>query len=151
MKHNQGTSNVISIVHKVEREKNYPCLHNALGYILQLLRENGIGAERKRAAVIVPDIYGVQSPGCGKQELLAATALKLSYMQFSSTMVNIFVLGVLMSTKIYKFTDHPHLLNIPMLNLDKKKHSGVISDHSEGKVVSIVETSSPFWHFSIIF
>ena len=34
-----------------------------------------------------------------------------------------FVLGVLMSSKVYvslKFTDHPHLLNIPTLNLDRK-------------------------------
>ena len=56
MKYNQGACNVISCVDKVEREKNYPCLPNALDRILRLLWENGIGVERKRAAIIMPDM-----------------------------------------------------------------------------------------------
>ena len=34
MKQNHGAHNVISFVDKSEREKNYPCLHNALDRIL---------------------------------------------------------------------------------------------------------------------
>ena len=39
-------------VDKSEQETNYSYLNNALDRILWMLRQNGIGVERKRAAVI---------------------------------------------------------------------------------------------------
>ena len=55
MKQQQGVINVVNVVEKSEREKHYPQLHN-VDRILRHFRESGIGLERKRAALITPDI-----------------------------------------------------------------------------------------------
>lgn len=56
MKQNLGAVNVVSFIEKATREKYFPCYHNALDRMLRVLRENGIGIERKRAQVITQDI-----------------------------------------------------------------------------------------------
>ena len=54
-KGNQGAS-VYSYMNKVEREKHFPKLHNALDRQLRMLCSLGIGVERRTADIITPEI-----------------------------------------------------------------------------------------------
>ena len=56
MKENQGAAQVTTFLNETLREKLYPQLHNAFDRQLRLLRDIGIGVERKRAQVITPAI-----------------------------------------------------------------------------------------------
>ena len=56
MKENQGAANVTSFVEKASREKYYPQLNATLDRQLCMLRNSGIGTERKRAEVITADV-----------------------------------------------------------------------------------------------
>ena len=118
-----------------------PHLHIALDRILRLSWENGIGVERKRAAIITRDIesklweagvIGCHSP----QALLHAVSFCLR-----GTKICVF----------HKFTDLPHLQYTYMyVEFGSKNHSGGIADRSEGKIVSIVGTGSSFCYISIL-
>lgn len=56
MKQHQGDTNVVSFVEQSTRKKHFPRLHNVLDYILRVLRQSGIGVERKWAEIITQDV-----------------------------------------------------------------------------------------------
>ena len=148
MKQQQGPASVVNFVEKSEREKHYPQLHNALDRVLRHLRESGIGIERKRAALITPDIeaklwetgvIGCHSP----QALLNAV--------FFYNGKNFCLRGIaehlnLRLSQIVRVSPSRYTY----IEFGSKNHSGGVSDRSEGKVVSIVGTNSPHCNVSIL-
>ena len=138
--------NVVSFIEKSTREKYY---HNALDRMLRALRENGIGLERKRAQVITRDIeaklwetgvLGLHSP----QSLLNSVFFyngKIFYLR-----------GVSEHAKL-QFSQIQHCFHPERYvysEYGSKNRSGGIRDLDEGKVVSIVATSSPYCHVAIL-
>ena len=150
MKQQQGASNVVNFVDRAERKKHFPLLHNSLDRVLRQLRHDGIGVERKRAALITPDIesklwesgvIGCYSP----QALLHAV--------FFYNGKNFCLRGIsehqnLRFSQIVRISTSPS--RYTYMEFGSKNHSGGVGDRSEGKVVSIVGTDSPFRHVSIL-
>ena len=143
MKQQLGPVNVPNFIDKSEQETNYSCLNNALDRILWMLRQNGIGVERKRAAVITQDIeskhWETGVIGCYSPQALLNAVFCLQWEEFC-------LRGI--SEHFKQITRLPS--KYTYVEFGSKNHSGGVSDRSEGKTVSIVSTSSEYCHVSIL-
>ena len=149
MKENQGAANITSFVEKASREKYYPQLNATLDRQLCMLRNSGIGTERKRAEVITADVeaqmwaegvLGFHSPQAllnsiffynGKNFCLRDVHDHFS-LQFSQ-------IHCTTNPDQYTYTE-----------FGSKNHPRGIADHSEGKIVSIIATGTPNCHVRIM-
>ena len=140
---------VVNFVDKSSREKNYPLLQNALDRHLRMLRVNGIGIERKRAAVITTDqeaklweqgIIGFGTPQAllnavffynGKKFCLRGVQehQNLTFGQFERSA----------NPNRYTYTE-----------FGSKNRTGDVKDFCEGKVVSIIATGTHNCHVKLL-
>ena len=146
LKQHQGAANVQSFVERSSREKNF---HNALDHILRLLRQKGIGVERKQAELITQDIetqlWEKGGLGYSNPQSLLNTVFFYNGRNFCLRGVhehqNLHFPQIQRSTAPNKYT---------YVEFGSKNHTGGINDRSEGEIVSIVATDSPHCHIAIL-
>ena len=139
-KANRGAS-VYSFMNKIERERYFPKLHNALDRHLRMLRAYGIGVERRTADVITPEmeqklwslgILGI----CTPESLLNAV--------FFYNGKSFALRGVKEQVEL-RFEQLVRMENpdrYTYYEYGSKNHSGGVGDKSYGKVVTVVDTVS---------
>ena len=149
MKEKFGAANVTSFMEKEQRERFYPHLHNAMGYHFRLLRCNGIGEERKQAAVTSPEqektmrqkgVLGVHSPKVLLQTVFFYNGKNHCFrsrqehetLHFSQMVRN-------KNPDRYMYYE-----------FSSKNYTGGITDKSNGKSVTIVDTGIRRSHVAIL-
>ena len=149
MKEKFGAANVTSFMEKEQRECFYPRLHNAMDYHFRLLRCNGIGVERKQATVISPEqekkmwqkgVLGVHSP---------KVLLQIVFFYNGKN----FCLRCRQEHETLHFSQMVRNKNpdrYTYYEFGSKNYTGGITDKSNGKSVTIIDTGGPRSHVAIL-
>ena len=113
------------------------------------MRENGIGVEHKRAAIITTDVesklWEAGVIGCHSPQALLHAVFFYNGKNFCLRGVNEH--QNLRFSQIYRSTSPTKYTYV---EFGSKNRNGGVADCSEGKVVSIVSTNTPFCHVSIL-
>ena len=134
---------------KTSQSHFYPRLHNAMDYHFRLLRCYGIGVERKQAAIISPEqekkmwqkgVLGVHSPKVLLQRVFFYNGKNFCLrgrhehetMRFSQMVCN-------KNPDRYTYYE-----------FGSKNHSGGITDKSNGKTITVIDTGGPRSHVAIL-
>ena len=144
-----GAGNLVSFMDNKQREKDYPRLHHAMDRHFRYLREQGIGVEKKQAAIITP----VAEKTMWEKGVLGTYMPKVLLLTvFFYNGKNFCLRGqqehaTLNVAQIVRETDPDRYI---YYEFGSKNHPGGVNDATYGKTVTIVDTGGPHSHVALL-